>query len=239
MDVREGAGPEARQQTYGSPAAVSPAAQAPGVGVLALQGDFAAHAAALRRAGGGEAREVRRRDELLACDALVLPGGESTTLLKLLKDEGLWEPLRAFAAGGGAVFGTCAGLILMAAEVTAPAQDSLGLLPVTVRRNGYGRQVESRVVAGRVRIPSDIAWDEIRPGAAREPSIATEFVFIRAPRIVRAGVGVEVLAEHDGDPVLVRSGLFLAATFHPEVAGDDAVVRLFLALARRARAKRR
>ena len=237
-------GPGSRGSTQGGPGESAPG-PSPVVGVLALQGDFAAHANALLRAGGGAAREIRRPAELAGCAALVLPGGESTTLVKLLKEEGLWDPLRRFARGGGAILGTCAGLILMAAEVRGPAQDSLALLPVTVQRNGYGRQVESRVVPGRVRVPPDLAAGfHARPSAedpapaATDASFATEFVFIRAPRIVAVEPGVEVLAECAGDPVLVRAGLLLAATFHPEVASDDGIVRLFLALARRARAAR-
>jgi 5'-phosphate synthase pdxT subunit len=200
----------------------------PRIGVLALQGDFAAHAAAFARVGGCAVQEVRRREELAACDALVIPGGESTTLLKLLKDMELWEPLARLPREGKAVFGTCAGLILMAEEVTHPPQDSLRFLPITVERNAYGRQVDSCVVPGRVRVPEDLA------GSAFE----TEFVFIRAPRIVAVRDGVEVLARHAGAPVLVRAGNLLAASFHPEVAADGGVERLFVALARRARAAR-
>ncbi|MFH1143959.1 MAG: pyridoxal 5'-phosphate synthase glutaminase subunit PdxT, partial [Candidatus Eisenbacteria bacterium] len=208
------------------------------IGVLALQGDFAAHAEALRRAGNCSVREIRRREELALCDALVLPGGESTTLLKLLKEMDLWEPIRRLPQEGKAVFGTCAGLILMATRVLDPPQDSLGLLPVTVARNAYGRQVDSCVIPGVVRIPADVSPHEIRSagGAVSDSNtFATEFVFIRAPRIVAVDEGVEVLAERDGDPVLVRAGFLMAASFHPEAASDGGVERLFLALARRAR----
>ncbi len=241
-----------------------PSVPAPGIeptiGVLALQGDFAAHATALARAGAGRIHEVRKRGELSACDGLVLPGGESTTLIKLLKEEALWDPLRRFADEGRALFGTCAGLILMAEKVSAPEQDSLALLPVQVRRNGYGRQVDSHVVPGRVRIPDDFSPEERRglrwsPATEREADAAsvpapqifeneagaffdTEFVFIRAPKILSCGAGVETLAHQGNDPVLVRSGLRMAAAFHPEMARDDGVARLFLALARRARARR-
>ena len=199
------------------------------VGVLALQGDFAAHAAAL---GRGRARvcEVRRAAELAGCDALVLPGGESTTLMKLLRAFGLWDPLRDFAAQGRAILGTCAGLILCSREVLGPPQASLGLLPITVVRNAYGRQVDSFVAAGRVRVPADLRH-ELGGGE----SFATDFVFIRAPRLTRVAPEVEILAEHDGDPVLVRHGAILGASFHPELSSDGRLIELFLALARHAR----
>lgn len=205
----------------------------PAVGVLALQGDFAAHARALERCGA-RAIEIRRASELDAVVALVVPGGESTTLLKLLRAFDLWDPLRRFAASGRALFGTCAGLILFAEEVTGPAQEALGLLPVAVERNAYGRQVDSFVDAGSVRVPEDLRGD--LEGRA---SFETEFVFIRAPRITRVGPGVEVLATHRDDPVLVRRDSLLAATFHPELGTDGDLIRLFLAVARRAQAARR
>jgi len=201
------------------------AAPPPPIGVLALQGDFAAHAAALARAGAMPS-EVRAAADLERVDALVVPGGESTTLLKLLREFGLWEPLRAFAARGRAIFGTCAGLILFAEEVRGPAQDSLGILPISVVRNAYGRQVDSFVDRGRVRVPA-----QLRPALGGGESFAADFVFIRAPRIARVGPGVEVLAEHAGDPVLVRSGAILGATFHPELSPGDRVHELFLSLA--------
>jgi|WetSurMetagenome_2_1015567.scaffolds.fasta_scaffold441248_2 pyridoxal 5'-phosphate synthase pdxT subunit len=199
------------------------------VGVLALQGDFAAHAAALTR-GGAQVREVRRAAELAGCDALVLPGGESTTLLRLLHAFELWDPLREFAAGGRALLGTCAGLILCAQEVLGPPQASLGLLPVTVVRNAYGRQVDSRVAEGRVRVPAGL-----RRELGGSESFATDFVFIRSPRVTRAAPEVEILADHEGDPVLVRHGAILAASFHPELSSDGRVIGLFLALAGHAR----
>jgi len=174
------------------------------VGVLALQGDFAAHAAALARLGT-RAPEVRRVAQLEGLDALVIPGGESTTLLNLMRDEPWPEALRAFHARGGALFGTCAGAILLAREVLHPRQESLGLLDVAIERNGYGRQVDSF---------------ETRLAA---PALGGELaaVFIRAPRFRALGAGVEVLARLGHEAVLVRQERVLAATFHPEIAGDD------------------
>jgi len=219
------------------------------IGVLALQGDFAAHAAALGRVGGCRIREVRRAGELAPLDGLILPGGESTTLAKLLRDFDLWEPLGDFAGQGKAIFGTCAGLILMAEEVLQPAQASLGLLPVSVVRNAYGRQVDSFVVPGRVIIPPDLPSREVldaesagassetdsRVEDGRRASFPAEFVFIRAPRIAETREGVEILANHDDSPVLVRKGALLGASFHPELPGDSGVMRLFLALVRHVR----
>ena len=194
------------------------------IGVLALQGDFTAHASALARAGA-EACEVRRARELAPLDGLVIPGGESTTLLKLMREFGLWEPIREFAASGRPVLGTCAGLILLAEEVTHPVQDSFGLLPLRLARNAYGRQVDSFVARGRVQAPVDLGGE-----------FETDLVFIRAPRITEMRDGVEVWARHDGAPVLVRRGSILGASFHPELATDNRVVRLFVTMVRRARA---
>ena len=186
------------------------------VGVLSLQGDFAAHGAALQRAGA-EPVYVRHADELAGLDGLVIPGGESTTMLKLLRYDGLMAPLEEFARRKP-VFGTCAGAILMASEVSAPAQESLGLMDIAVERNGYGRQVDSRVTS-------------IEPDAEFERRTAPgklEAVFIRAPIIRRVGNGAKVLARYAGDPVLVEQGPHLAATFHPELTRDLRVHRLFL-----------
>lgn len=184
-------------------------------GVLALQGDFAAHAAALRRAGVAT-REVRRVAELEGLQGLVLPGGESSALLKLLADEDWFAALCAFHARGGALLGTCAGAILLAREVRGPSQPSLGLLDATIERNAYGRQVdsfESVVVA---------------PELGDQPLRA---VFIRAPRLTTTGPEVEVLGRLGDEPVLVRQGRVLAATFHTEIAGDDRLHRMFVRLA--------
>lgn len=189
------------------------------LGVLALQGDFAAHAAALRRAAAQarlvDVREVRRVAELDGLRGLVLPGGESTTLLKLMEDEPWFEALRRFHADGGVLLGTCAGAILLAREVRGPAQRSLGLLDAVIERNAYGRQTESFEEAVEA---------ETLGGSLRG-------VFIRAPRFTATGPGVEILGRRRGEPVLVREGRVLAATFHPEIAGDDHLHALFVGLA--------
>jgi 5'-phosphate synthase pdxT subunit len=177
------------------------------VGVLALQGDFAKHAEALARAGR-ESREIRKPGELESVSGLVLPGGESTTLLKFFEREGWEKPLRDFAASGRPILATCAGLILLARKVENPEQRSLGLLDVDVVRNAYGKQVDSFV--GRARGPS---------GDEREA------VYIRAPKISRVGPGVEVLAREGNDPVWVREGNVQAATFHPELSESSEVHR--------------
>lgn len=179
------------------------------VGVLALQGDFEAHRQAIERAGA-RAVEVRTAAEMSACDGLILPGGESTTMLKLLDLENLTGPLREFAAVKP-VFGTCAGAILLAREVTHPAQPSLGLMDIGVERNAYGRQIDSRIA--RVQM---------------EDSAEMEAVFIRAPIIKRVGEDTRVLATYRGDPVWVEQGRHMATTFHPELTPDDRVHRYFL-----------
>jgi 5'-phosphate synthase pdxT subunit len=180
------------------------------VGVLALQGDFERHRAAVERAGG-RAVEVRTAADMEACGGLILPGGESTTMLRLLDSEGLTGPLRRFAQSKP-VFGTCAGAILLAREVTHPVQPSLGLIDIGVERNAYGRQIDSR-----------IARIETRQGEM-------EAVFIRAPIIRRVGAKVEVLARYQGDPVWVRQGRHMVTTFHPELTADPRVHRMLLEL---------
>jgi len=182
------------------------------VGVLALQGDYEAHAAALRRAGA-EPREVRRAAELDGLDALVIPGGESTSMLRLMEYYDLMAPLRDFGREKP-VFGTCAGAILLASDVLNPPQPSLALVDMTIERNAYGRQLESRVV----RLDGH--------GLGDGP---LEAVFIRAPIIRRVGKGGEVLATYLGDPVLVDFGRHMVATFHPELTADDRIHRRFLA----------
>jgi len=186
------------------------------VGVLSLQGDFAAHGESLRRAGAAPVY-VRLAEQLLGLDGLVIPGGESTTMLKLLRYDGLMEPLAEFARRKP-VFGTCAGAILMARQVTAPEQESLGLMDMAVERNGYGRQVDSRVTSIE---PSADFERRTGPGPM-------EAVFIRAPIIRRVGGAAQVLARYGGDPVLVEQGRHLAATFHPELTADVRVHKLFL-----------
>lgn len=186
------------------------------VGVLALQGDFEAHSKALERAGA-EPVLVRTAEDLKNVDGLVIPGGESTTMLKLLDFMNLKEPLREFARRKP-VFGTCAGAILLAQEVRNPAQESLGVVDLSVERNGYGRQIDSRVATLH---PAP----EFRQRAGEGD---VEAVFIRAPIIRRAGPAVKVLAEYEGDPVLVEQGRHLVATFHPELTQDSRVHKLFL-----------
>ena len=184
------------------------------IGILAVQGDFAAHAAML--AGMGvDTREVRTPSDLDRCDGLILPGGESTTQLQFLQEEGLFNAIRDFASEGGAIFGTCAGAILLATEVENPKQDSLALLDMTVLRNGYGRQIASDVVSG--------------PSTLKNESL--EMVFIRGPIIERVGPGVEVLAEYAGKPSLVQHGRVMAATFHPELTDDTTVHARFVKMA--------
>ena len=187
------------------------------VGVLALQGDFEAHAKALQRAGA-QPVEVRTAAQLSDIDGLVIPGGESTTMLKLLRLEDMLEPLAEFGRQKP-VFGTCAGAILVAKEVSQPAQESLGLMDIAVERNAYGRQVDSRVT--RIAPSADFS-SRTQPGDL-------EAVFIRAPIIRRTGPDAKVLAEYQGRPVLVEQGRHLVATFHPELTADDRVHRLFLA----------
>jgi len=197
------------------------------IGVLALQGDYAAHEAALGRAAGEtgldlEISRIRRPGQLDGLDGLLIPGGETTTMLRLMRLEGLDEAVRSFARGGGAILGTCAGAVLLAREVVNPRQPSLGLLEVTAERNSYGRQIDSFTVdLHPPALPGP--WD---PGAGPLPAI-----FIRAPRLHSMGPDVEVLLRHGEDPVLVRQGALLAATFHPELTGDLRVHRFFLALA--------
>ncbi len=205
---RDAAPPAPRPQ----PAAV--AAPRPRVGVLALQGDFAAHSRALA-AHGAEPVPVRCAADLDGVAAVVLPGGESTTMLKLMEGDTLGERLVALLRAGLPALATCAGVILLAREVRRPAQRSLGVLDVVVERNAYGRQLDSAVVI--------LEGDEAVLGQA-----ALEGVFIRAPRIVAVGAGVEILARRDGDPVLVRQGAVLAATFHPELSADTPVLPLFV-----------
>lgn len=183
------------------------------VGILALQGDFEAHRRAVERVGG-HAIEVRTAAELAQCDGLIIPGGESTTMLKLLDQEALTEPIRKFAEHKP-VYGSCAGAILLARDVANPPQPALELLDITVERNAYGRQIDSRIV----RLPVSEAVD----GGGE-----MEAVFIRAPIIRRVGSGVTVLASYDGDPVWVEEGRHVVTTFHPELSADTRVHKRFL-----------
>ncbi len=179
------------------------------VGVLALQGDFEAHRKALERAGAC-AVEVRTAEQLDACDGLIIPGGESTTMLKLLDIEKMTAAVRDFGAHKP-IYGTCAGAILLAHEVTHPNQPSLDLMDISVERNGYGRQIDSRI-------------------AKVSASDGGEFeaVFIRAPIIRKVGEGARVLASYEGDPVWVEQGRHMVTTFHPELTEDARVHRRFV-----------
>jgi 5'-phosphate synthase pdxT subunit len=193
----------------------------PRIGVLAIQGDYAAHAEALIESGAIPSL-VRSAEDLNPgghyLDGLILPGGESTTILKFLERRNLFESLKDFAAARP-VFGTCAGAILLAREVCHPAQRSLGLLDATVERNAYGRQIDSTILMEPTTLPGG----------------PLEMVFIRAPRITATGPGVNVLARRDEFPVLVRQGHLLAATFHPELSHDRRVHRLFVDTVRASR----
>ena len=179
------------------------------VAVMALQGDFDAHRRKLAEIGI-DSFEARRPDELERADGLILPGGESTTMWKLF-ETGRWErAIREFAASGRPILGTCAGAILLAREVTHPSQKGMGLLDISVQRNAYGRQLDSFI------------------GQADAPELGGSLpaVFIRAPKIFRVGREVETLARLSGEPVLVRQGNILAATFHPELTEDERIHRL-------------
>jgi 5'-phosphate synthase pdxT subunit len=184
------------------------------VGVLALQGAFAAHEQRLLECGVA-ARQVRNADDLAGVDALVMPGGESTTMSKLLTTSGLFDPLAARLSDGMPVFGTCAGMILLAGEIIdgRPDQRCFGAIDIAVRRNGYGRQVDS--------FEADLSVPSLAGGPFHG-------VFIRAPKVERLGDDVAVLAEHDGVPVLLRSGRVSVASFHPELAGDARLHESFI-----------
>lgn len=192
---------------------VTTSADAP-VGVLALQGAFAKHVEALERCGA-TAVEVRTAEELKSCGALVIPGGESTTIIKLLQTFELDEPLAKRLADGMAVFGTCAGMILLARSVSDghPDQLSFDAIDIDVRRNGYGRQINS--------FEADLSID----GLDGPPLTAA---FIRAPVVERTGPEVEILAEHEGAAVLCRQGNVLVSSFHPELTADDRLHQYFL-----------
>ncbi len=185
------------------------------IGVLALQGDFEAHARVLSGLGADVAL-VRRVAALSELDGLVIPGGESTTLLNLMADEPWFAALKSFHGDGRALMGTCAGAILLAREVVHPPQPSLGLLDAVIERNAYGPQVESF----ETQVESRTLGGPI------------DAVFIRAPRFTELGPKVETLATHDGAPVCVQDGRVLAMTFHPELTGKPTLHEYFLSLAR-------
>ena len=184
----------------------------PLVGVLALQGDFARHASSLKAAGARVTRVVRP-DDLEACQGLVIPGGESTTLMHLAREGGMVQPLRDFARRG-ALMGTCAGLIILARNLAGTDMETLALLDIKAERNGFGRQVDSFI--DRV---------DLHIG---DQTQNVEGVFIRAPRILAVGQGVSVLAKWRDEPVMVRSGRILALTFHPELTGDARIHKYFV-----------
>jgi 5'-phosphate synthase pdxT subunit len=193
--------------------------QSPRIGVLAIQGDYDAHAQALREAGA-EPVLIRKPEQLAAIDGLIIPGGESTTFLKFLERDDFLAALQSFVARKP-TFGTCAGCILLATEVTHPPQQSLGVLNATVERNAYGRQIDSAIQTGDTQLPGG----------------PLEMVYIRAPRIVKTGDGVQVLATRDGFPVLVEQGHIMAATFHPELSSDRRVHQRFVDLVRSSKAQ--
>jgi 5'-phosphate synthase pdxT subunit len=186
------------------------------IGVLALQGDFDAHRRRLSELGA-DVVLVRKPEQLDSVDGLVVPGGESGTFLKLLGESG-FEKLKQFVRTKP-TFGTCAGAILLASEITNPAQAGLGAIDIGVRRNAYGRQRESSIREGKFL-------------AEPQGNSAIEMVFIRAPKIERVGPEVEVLATEGSDPVMVKQGMTIAATFHPELSDDTRVHRAFLNLVR-------
>ncbi|WP_345944966.1 pyridoxal 5'-phosphate synthase glutaminase subunit PdxT [Granulicella sp. dw_53] len=190
------------------------------IGVLALQGAYEAHAQSLRLLGATP-KLIRTPEDLIGpdgkstVDGLIMPGGESTTMLKFLERNNFFEILKSFVTKTP-TFGTCAGAILLANEVEHPAQKSLAALDITVERNAYGRQIDSTILKSETTLPGG----------------PLEMVFIRAPRITRTGPKVETLATRDGFPVLIRSGHLLAATFHPELSDDTRIHKLFLDLVR-------
>ncbi len=187
------------------------------IGVLAVQGDFAMHVKALERIGAPW-KLIKHSSEVAGASGLIMPGGESTTMLKLFANDGMGDAIKEFVTTGHPVFGTCAGAILLAKEVLNPSQERLGLLDITVERNAYGRQIDSSVRQGEC------------PELAERP---VEMVFIRAPIIRRVGEGVRVLGRCDGLPVLVEQGNVLAATFHPELTEDGTIHQYFVKKANR------
>jgi 5'-phosphate synthase pdxT subunit len=184
------------------------------IGVLAIQGDYEAHKARLEQLGA-QVTLVRKPEQLAAIDGIVIPGGESSTFLNFLAEHGFLEKLRGFVSTKP-TFGTCAGAILLARHVENPPQQSLEAMDIRIRRNAYGRQIDS----------------SIRQAQTKLGDKPLEMVFIRAPKIVNTGKGVEVLATHGGDPVLVRQGKIMAATFHPELSEDTRVHQEFVKMVR-------
>lgn len=182
------------------------------IGVLALQGAFREHIEALNRVGA-EAVDVRYAHQLEELDGIILPGGESTVMGKLLRLTGIYEPLRKRILDGMPVFGTCAGMILLAKEIDGGETPHLATMNIKVARNAFGRQIDSFSKA------------QVIEGIGDEP---IEMVFIRAPYVLESGEGVEVMAQVDGRTVMVRQGNMLAAAFHPELTDNDSILRYFL-----------
>jgi pyridoxal 5'-phosphate synthase pdxT subunit len=205
---------ESDQSRVKNTSATQPTTGKPLIGVLALQGDFDAHRRRLEELGA-EVVLVKKPEQLDEIDGLVIPGGESGTFLKLLGDKG-FEKLKQFVRAKP-TFGTCAGAILLAAQVENPKQVGLGAIDIVIRRNAYGRQIDSSIREGK-----------LQSGSNGDSPL--EMVFIRAPKIERVGAGVEVIATEGKDPVAVRQGRAMAATFHPELSDDTRVHQAFLAL---------
>ena len=195
----------------------------PNIGVLALQGDFDAHRRRLEELGA-KVILVKKPEQLDEIDGLVIPGGESGTFLKLLGDQG-FEKLKQFVRVKP-TFGTCAGAILLASEVENPKQAGLGALNIRIRRNAYGRQIDSSIREGK--LISRTTSGDPHDAALRESPI--EMVFIRAPKIEHVGEGVEILATEGNDPVVVQQGRAMASTFHPELTSDTRIHQAFLDL---------
>jgi pyridoxal 5'-phosphate synthase pdxT subunit len=191
----------------------------PRIGVLAIQGDYAAHADALVESGA-EPIEVRKPEQLADLDGLILPGGESTTVLRFLDKLNFFDKLADFCQTHP-VFGTCAGAILLAREVRNPSQRSLGILDAAIERNAYGRQIDSTILTVDTELPGG----------------PLEMVFIRAPRILETGSAVKILATRDASPVLVQQQNIMAATFHPELSADRRVHRHFVEIVTDAKSK--
>lgn len=187
------------------------------IGVLELQGDFAEHTDMLRRCGAGQVVGIRLAEDLHDLDALVIPGGESTVISKLLVEQGMMKKVKALANEGLPMFGTCAGCIMLATDIEQrPEQPRIGALNITVDRNAYGSQIDSFETMVKSGYKTFVNGPALR------------VVHIRAPAIVKAGRGVEVLAKHNGRPILVKQGGLLACTFHPELTNDGRVHQLFL-----------
>mmetsp|Transcript_33101 Transcript_33101/g.51574 ORF Transcript_33101/g.51574 Transcript_33101/m.51574 type:complete len:203 (-) Transcript_33101:267-875(-) len=190
------------------------------IGVLALQGDFAEHIATFKKCKDVECAEIRKSEQLEGLNALVIPGGESTVMTKLLNDFKMYDDVRNFGLSGTPMFGTCAGCIMLSKDIDKmPEQKTLDLIDMTVSRNAYGPQVNS--------FESEITGDE-----AVTQGQPIRAVLIRAPMIMRAGSNTKTLASHDSNPVLLQQGNLLACTFHPEITGDTRIHQYFVNVVR-------